>query len=154
MCFDSKCTHSTEIATQFSAEEFCGRLLKLLRKIVDCSTEFKLKHLTLSTSYEEPWEERVDDTMGKEIIQLLTQITTNTTIKSLFIDPLWLKPEYNQFLRMWYCDPFGNCNIPKILDLNPSRMTAPPRVKKIAQYMKRSIYVAQIRQCDKLTNKY
>ena len=61
---------------------------------------------------------RSDNQTSKEISQLLTQITTNTNIKSIYIEPLWLNKECNHFLRMWYCQPFGNCNIPQVVDLH------------------------------------
>ena len=69
--------------------------------------------------------------MAQDITQSLTQITTNTSIKSSFIDPLYLKPDYTHFLRLWYCPPFDDCNIPKFIDLNlPLKIDSPTRTNK------------------------
>ena len=137
----------TEISTKLSDDKnkFNKALLFLLTTVAHDPKLTKLNHLTFSTTHAS--FNRVDDKMGKEIVQLITQITTNTSIKSLFIDPLWLKPEYNQFLRMWYRDPFGNCNIPNVLDLNWSRAKVSPRIQRMIRYTAESVYVAQI--CDK-----
>ena len=140
-----------EITTTYFAAKFNQELVCLLRQMVNCSTT-KLKHLTVSRPGRRFWD-RINDRMGKEIIQLLTQITTNTSIKSLFIYPLQLKAEYNDFLRMWYCQPFGDCNIPQILDINPSRIpvTVCARTRKIMRCTSKSIYVTQF--CDKKEDK-
>ena len=130
---------------------FNGKVINLLRRAVNCQT--KLKHVTIQCHYDGFYTKlyQLNDTMGKEITQLLTQITTNTSIKSLFIDPLWLKPEYNQFLRMWYSDPFGNCNIPKVLDLNGRQIPGLYRKNKVMNTTHKFVYVANIsadeRQC-------
>ena len=133
------------IMTCFGTRHFNTELVRLLRKALKCKT--KIQHLTVTTAripFIRDTIHNCDDAMSKEITQLLTQITTNTSIKSLFIDPLWLKPQYNEFLRMWYSQPFGNCIIPKILDLNGRNDRKNPRRNKIMRYADKSIYVATI----------
>ena len=134
------------IITCFGTGRFNTELLCLLRKALKCK-KTKIQHLSLTTNQVPFIRDTIydfNDAMSKEVTQLLTQITTNTSIKSLFIDPLWLKPQYNEFLRMWYSQPFGNCIIPKILDLNGRNDRNNPRRNKIMRCAHKSIYVATI----------
>ena len=122
---------------------------RLLRQILQIGT--KLNHLTIKSQRnvddrgdEIMGDEIMGDEMGKEITSLLTQITTKTSIKSLYLDPLWLAPEYNEYLRMWYGEPFGNCNIPQMLDLKGGRSRLYPRRNVMFDNTTKAVYVAKI----------
>ena len=113
---------SIEIVEDDDVDVFHRELVDLLKQAANCNYETNLRHLTITRPYKIPTriserhskvEPQINDKTGKEIVQLLTQITTNTNIKSIYIEPLWLNKECNDFLRMWYCQPFGNCNIPQ-----------------------------------------
>ena len=122
------------------------KYLSLFKQLKNIDT--KLQHLTITPRWRRDhyrWSTpKVNDNTGEEITSLLTKITTNTSIKSLYIDPLWLAPKYNQFLRMWYCEPFGNCNIPQVLDSNGQKRSSHPRRNVLLENPSRAVYIAKI----------
>ena len=46
--------------------------------------------------------------------KIATQLTQNTSIKSLYISPTRLQSQTETWLRFWFADPFGQCLLPKI----------------------------------------
>ena len=65
-----------------------------------------------------------------EFCQLLTSITTRTPVKSFFFDRIHVDTNSKDFLRFWYQDPFGYCDIPTIVIDKNELKTKAGRVRK------------------------
>ena len=101
--------------------KFALNVAALLRWILgdDRKLKIKLRHLCIVSHYDISNlgcdKFRLNLKQSQEIASLITRVTTTTTIKSLYFEPLWIADDCVDFLRMWYDDPFGCCNIPKIV---------------------------------------
>ena len=58
---------------------------------------------------------------SKELCQLITSITTYSSIKSICLNGFQMNKQESQFLRMWFCEPFGYCSISQV-DINENEL--------------------------------
>ena len=65
-----------------------------------------------------------------EFCQLVTSITTHTAIKSFYFGNVFLDRKGQDFLRFWYKDPFGYCDM-QLVDIDENELqTKAGRIRK------------------------
>ena len=71
-----------------------------------------MSHLTIERSGR--YETTTFRNNDNNIVSLITKLTTETSIKSIVINPWKPTPNQAKYLKFWYCKPFGECILPEV----------------------------------------
>lgn len=85
--------------------------------------------------------------MCDQFCQLLTSITKNTRLKSFYFSPIKLSKQASDFLRFWYNDPYGYCDIPRII-INENELKTKQGKRRRLKLLTKLKYYVLVSQYD------